>query len=42
MIDPFIATACDHRLADSGTSPEERVAVAALRNKVTQKRSSAS
>jgi aminoglycoside phosphotransferase (APT) family kinase protein len=36
VLDPFIATACDHRLADPGTSPEERVAVAELRAKVTR------
>lgn len=33
-ITPFMATACDHRLADSGLLPDERVAVAALRRKV--------
>jgi aminoglycoside phosphotransferase (APT) family kinase protein len=38
IIDPFVATACDHRLADPGTSPEERVAVAALRSRVTSSR----
>ena len=36
VLDPFIATACDHRLADPGTSPEERVAVAELRAKLTR------
>lgn len=36
VLDPFIAAACDHRLADPGTSPEERVAVAELRAKVTR------
>lgn len=30
----FVGAACDHRLADSGITPEERVAVAALRKKV--------
>lgn len=38
LIDPFLAAACDHRLADPGTNPEERVAVAALRSKVTSTR----
>lgn len=33
VIDPFVVAACDHRLKDIGTLPEERVAVAALRRK---------
>lgn len=33
-IDPFIGAACDHRLADRGILPDERVAVAALRRKL--------
>lgn len=33
LIAPFMAAACDHRLADSGLLPDERVAVAALRRK---------
>lgn len=32
-IDPYIVAACDHRLKDSGTLPDERIAVAALRRK---------
>ncbi len=32
--DAFVGAACDHRLADSGLTPGERVAVAALRKKV--------
>ena len=31
VIAPFMIAACDHRLADAGLLPEERVAVAALR-----------
>jgi aminoglycoside phosphotransferase (APT) family kinase protein len=33
-VDAYIGAACDHRLADSGTLPDERIAVAALRKKV--------
>ena len=33
-VNVYIGPACDHRLADSGTLPDERVAVAALRKKV--------
>lgn len=32
-IDAFVVAACDHRLADGGTTPGERTAVAALRAK---------
>lgn len=32
-IDAFVVAACDHRLADAGTTPGERTAVAALRAK---------
>jgi len=32
-IDAFTVAACDHRLADMGTTPGEREAVAALRAK---------
>ena len=38
LVDPFVAAACDHRLADPGTNPEERISVAALRSKVTSTR----
>jgi Ser/Thr protein kinase RdoA (MazF antagonist) len=38
LIEPYLPTACDHRLADAGTSPEERVAVAALRSRLTSAR----
>lgn len=34
VIAPFMLAACDHRLADAGLLPEERVAVAALRRKL--------
>jgi len=34
LVDAFLLAACDHRLADSGTTPDERVAVAALRKRV--------
>jgi hypothetical protein len=33
VLEPFIQAACDHRLADQNTTPDERVAVAALRKK---------
>ena len=34
-IDAYIGAACDHRLADAGTLPDERIAVAALRKKMS-------
>ena len=34
IVDAYIGAACDHRLADAGTLPDERIAVAALRKKV--------
>lgn len=37
MIDPFVAAACDHRLADPDLSPAERVAVGALRRSTTSR-----
>ena len=37
LLAPYLAAACDHRLADAGTTPEERVAVAALRTRVRGK-----
>ncbi len=33
LLDPYIAAACDHRLADPNTEPDERTAVAALRQR---------
>ncbi len=33
LIDPFLAAACDHRLADRGTTPDERERVVALRRR---------
>lgn len=33
LIDSFIGAACDHRLADSNTTPGERVAIAELRTR---------
>jgi len=36
-IDPFIEAACDHRLLDKGTLPDERVAVAALRDRIRKR-----
>ncbi|MFK7919673.1 MAG: aminoglycoside phosphotransferase family protein [Ilumatobacter sp.] len=39
VIDPYIVAACDHRLKDAGTLPEERVAVAALRRKSASRES---
>ena len=36
-IDAFTAAACDHRLADPGTTPDERVAVAALRDRARRR-----
>jgi aminoglycoside phosphotransferase (APT) family kinase protein len=33
-VDAYIGAACDHRLADARTLPDERIAVAALRKKV--------
>ncbi len=35
LLDPFIVAACDHRLADPNTEPDERVAVADLRQRHT-------
>ena len=37
-VDAYIGAACDHRLADAGTLPDERIAVAALRKKVAGRR----
>ena len=37
-VDAYISIACDHRLADAGTLPDERIAVAALRKKVAGRR----
>lgn len=37
-VDAFLGAACDHRLADAGTLPDERVAVAALRSKLAGRR----
>ncbi|MEP1124582.1 MAG: phosphotransferase [Ilumatobacter sp.] len=34
VIEPFLEAACDHRLADRGILPDERVAVAALRTRL--------
>jgi aminoglycoside phosphotransferase (APT) family kinase protein len=34
-IDAYLAAACDHRLADRNLLPDERIAVAALRSKLT-------
>ncbi len=36
-IDPYIEAACDHRLKDPGTLPDERVAVAAMRDRARQR-----
>lgn len=33
LIDPYVVPACDHRLADPGIEPDERVAVAELRKR---------
>lgn len=33
LLDPFLVAACDHRLADRGTTPEERERVVALRRR---------
>lgn len=41
-IEPYLEAACDHRLADRNTLPEERIAVAALRKKAQGRRRSAS
>ena len=35
LIDPYVVAACDHRLADANTEPDERVAVAELRRRHT-------
>jgi hypothetical protein len=37
-VDAYLGAACDHRLADAGTLPDERIAVAALRKKVAGRR----
>lgn len=37
-LDPFVPAACDHRLADKNTLPDERVAIAALRKKLADRR----
>lgn len=34
VIDPFLGAACDHRLADRGILPAERIAVAAMRKRL--------
>jgi aminoglycoside phosphotransferase (APT) family kinase protein len=41
MIDAYLLAACDHRLADRGTTPGERVAVAALRKRALARAKSA-
>lgn len=41
LIDAFLVAACDHRLADAGTTPGERVAVAALRKRALARPGSA-
>lgn len=33
LIDPFLAAACDHRLADRNTTPDERERIVALRRR---------
>ncbi len=38
VVDAYIGAACDHRLADPGTLPDERIAVAALRKKIAGRR----
>jgi aminoglycoside phosphotransferase (APT) family kinase protein len=38
MIDPYLAAACDHRLADPHLTPAERVNVAALRKRAKARR----
>jgi len=38
-IEPYLVAACNHRLADRNTLPEERVAIAALRKKALSRRS---
>jgi aminoglycoside phosphotransferase (APT) family kinase protein len=37
-VDAYLGIACDHRLADSGTLPDERIAVASLRKKIAGRR----
>lgn len=34
LVDAFLGAACDHRLADPNTLPDERIAIAALRTKL--------
>lgn len=41
LIDAYLVAACDHRLADPGTTPGERVAVAELRKSALARRRSA-
>lgn len=36
VVQPYVGAACDHRLADPGTLPETRIAVAALRRSVNK------
>jgi aminoglycoside phosphotransferase (APT) family kinase protein len=38
LVDAFLIAACDHRLADAGTTPGERVAVAELRKRAIARR----
>ncbi|MFV0309224.1 MAG: phosphotransferase [Desertimonas sp.] len=38
LIEPYLAAACDHRLADPALTPGERVAVAAMRTRVRRRR----
>jgi aminoglycoside phosphotransferase (APT) family kinase protein len=38
LVDAFLVAACDHRLADAGTTPGERVAVAELRKRALARR----
>jgi aminoglycoside phosphotransferase (APT) family kinase protein len=38
VVDAYIGAACDHRLTDPGTMPDERIAVAALRKKIAGRR----
>ena len=40
-IDAFTVAACDHRLADEGTTPGESAAVAALRSKALARQNEA-
>jgi aminoglycoside phosphotransferase (APT) family kinase protein len=38
VVDAFLVAACDHRLADRGTTPAERIAVGALRKRALARR----